>query len=93
MAKTSILVFIMMWIRWTFPRVRPDHLMNLGWKYLFPLSLLNLILCAAAVVIREKHQWGGPGVALVGLIGFTMVIALLKVIRPSSATSLLKAQV
>ncbi|HEU4718425.1 MAG TPA: NADH-quinone oxidoreductase subunit NuoH [Bacteroidia bacterium] len=42
-AKTLFFVFVFMWIRWTIPRFRYDQLMNLGWKILIPLSLLNLI--------------------------------------------------
>lgn len=40
--KTYTLVFILMWVRWTFPRVRVDQLMSFAWKFLTPLSLLNL---------------------------------------------------
>lgn len=48
-AKTMFVVFLLMWIRWTFPRLRIDHLLSLEWKYLMPLSLINLILMALVV--------------------------------------------
>jgi NADH-quinone oxidoreductase subunit H len=44
--KTSLVMFVIMWFRWTFPRVRVDQLMKLEWKILLPLSFLNLILLA-----------------------------------------------
>ncbi len=45
--KTYFLVFVIMWFRWTFPRVRFDQLLNFSWKILMPLSFLNLILTGA----------------------------------------------
>ncbi|OPY72446.1 MAG: NADH-quinone oxidoreductase subunit H [Syntrophorhabdus sp. PtaU1.Bin002] len=43
-AKTYLLVFVILWFRWTFPRVRFDQLLNFSWKLLIPLSFLNLIV-------------------------------------------------
>lgn len=50
--KTYFFVFIAMWIRWTLPRIRVDQLMNLGWKGLIPLSLLNLAATGIYVLVR-----------------------------------------
>ncbi len=44
--KVFFFIFIIMWFRWTFPRMRIDQLLQLEWKYLLPLSLVNLILAA-----------------------------------------------
>jgi len=49
MIKTYFLIFVIMWVRWTFPRVRFDQLMNFSWKVLIPLSLANLMLTAVAL--------------------------------------------
>jgi NADH-quinone oxidoreductase subunit H len=40
--KVGVVLFFFMWIRWTIPRFRYDQLMNLGWKVMLPLALLNL---------------------------------------------------
>ncbi len=50
--KTYFFVFLSMWIRWTLPRIRVDHLMELGWKGLIPLSLLNLFITSIYVIVR-----------------------------------------
>lgn len=42
--KTFFLIFVIMWFRWTFPRLRIDQLLNLEWKYLLPISIFNILL-------------------------------------------------
>ncbi len=51
MAKVAALLFFFIWVRWSLPRFRYDQLMNLGWKVMFPLSLLNLVWVAALIMI------------------------------------------
>lgn len=50
--KIVVLVFFFIWIRATFPRIRADHLMELGWKWMIPLSILNLVISAVLVLIK-----------------------------------------
>ena len=52
-AKIFFGIFFFMWVRWTIPRFRYDQLMNLGWKTLIPLSILNLVLTGAWMMRHE----------------------------------------
>ncbi|HUR66165.1 MAG TPA: NADH-quinone oxidoreductase subunit NuoH [Chitinophagaceae bacterium] len=54
MAKISFFLFVFLWIRWTIPRFRYDQLMNLGWKKLIPLALVNMIITAAVILLLKK---------------------------------------
>ena len=51
-AKVAFFQILFVWVRWTLPRMRYDHVMALGWKSLFPLSLANLAVTAVTVAIR-----------------------------------------
>jgi NADH-quinone oxidoreductase subunit H len=50
LTKIIIFIFVFMWIRWTIPRFRYDQLMDLGWKKLMPLALINMLITAAVVL-------------------------------------------
>ena len=55
LGKVFLLVWVLLWIRWTFPRLRIDQILKLEWKYLMPLSLINLILMT--VVVAFGLHW------------------------------------
>ncbi|MBK8365604.1 MAG: NADH-quinone oxidoreductase subunit NuoH [Bacteroidetes bacterium] len=49
--KTFFLIFVIMWFRWTFPRLRIDQLLNLEWKYLLPIGMFNLLLMTIIAIM------------------------------------------
>jgi len=72
--KSVLLIFVMMWMRGTFPRLRIDHLLDFGWKFLVPVGLLTLV--AVAVVVKLPLS---PGLRWVGMLaanGAVMLISL-----------------
>jgi NADH-quinone oxidoreductase subunit H len=75
-AKVLVLINIIVWIRWTFPRIRVDQMMNLCWKYLVPIGLGLVILAATTELL--SFQWFGEaakGQAAVGSIRDTLHFA------------------
>src|SRR5574344_507943 len=53
-AKAFFIVWLLMWIKWTFPRLRVDQILTLEWKYLVPIGLLNLLIMVV-IVVFEWH--------------------------------------
>jgi NADH-quinone oxidoreductase subunit H len=51
LGKTGVIIFIMMWFKWTFPRLRIDQLLTLEWKYLLPINLVNVLIMALVVLM------------------------------------------
>jgi len=56
--KVGVMIFMMMWVRWTFPRIRIDHLMHLAWKFLLPLAILNILLTGLGIYIYRFVMGG-----------------------------------
>jgi NADH-quinone oxidoreductase subunit H len=57
LAKVFAYIYFFLWFRFTFPRYRFDQLMRLGWRFLIPLALVNLI--ATATALLATREWGG----------------------------------
>ena len=51
--KLYALIFVFMWVRWTYPRFRIDQMLNFSWKVLIPVSILNLVVTAFFVVVAR----------------------------------------
>ncbi len=54
MAKTLCLIFVFLWSRWTFPRLRVDRVMDLCWKIFIPWTLINILIAGAAMLWRNS---------------------------------------
>jgi NADH-quinone oxidoreductase subunit H len=51
--KIIFFIFFFMWIRWTIPRFRYDQLMRLGWQWLMPLSIINMLITGAVLTFLK----------------------------------------
>jgi NADH-quinone oxidoreductase subunit H len=87
LVKLTVLLYLYFWLRWTLPRFRYDQLMDIGWKWLIPTALINIVLTGIAVfTVQAVNGWNGwttidsmsPSLNLTGtgkaiMIGFGLV--------------------
>jgi NADH-quinone oxidoreductase subunit H len=80
-AKATFVIFVMLWFRATFPRMRFDHLVGFAWKFLVPLSLVNLFIAALVVKIPVadpvQEPWIHGGVMLLANIVVIIATAII----------------
>jgi len=55
--KLYLVIFLFMWVRWTYPRIRVDQLMTFGWKVLVPLTLANIFITGTGIYIYRAIGW------------------------------------
>ena len=91
--KGTLIYLTTLWLRNTVPRLRIDQIMAFNWKFLVPLSIVNLILLSAALKIMQELGWAPrdmigasfvdvlPATVILGLINLALVVYLLGVLR------------
>jgi NADH-quinone oxidoreductase subunit H len=75
MAKVFAYLYAFLWFRFTFPRYRFDQLMRLGWRFLIPLALVNVIGVGVAIVLRQQWGWS-PFLSLLPTTLATFAVAV-----------------
>jgi len=80
--KVSLYIYFFMWLRFTIPRYRFDQLMRLGWHFLIPLSIINVLLVGVALIAGSYfnlHGWGlllvTTPAAIITLVAALMILA------------------
>ncbi len=83
--KVSLYIYFFMWLRFTIPRYRFDQLMRLGWHFLIPLSIINVLLVGVALIAGSYfhlHGWGlllvTTPAAILALLAAFLILALEK---------------
>lgn len=91
LAKTYAVVLLFMWIRWTFPRLRIDQLMQFGWKILTPLALANILWTGLEIALVKTYGYRHQYLYIWIPIGLFVLLALV-VPKPKRAGAGLQIQ-
>lgn len=83
LAKSFLIVWLLMWVKWTFPRLRVDQILKLEWKYLMPVALFNLVLMTVMVAFGLTGKLFS-GITVAFLVVVLAVIALRSAIKKAN---------
>ncbi len=75
--KVFLYIYVFMWLRFTFPRYRFDQLMKLGWHFMIPVAIVNVMGIGLALVLNRQFQWGLAAALLATNAGVLLVAAWL----------------
>ncbi|MEN3015643.1 MAG: complex I subunit 1 family protein [bacterium] len=81
--KTFLIVGLIMFFRWTYPRIRIDHLMDLAWKGFIPITLFHIIVASVDVLLFKSNSWFIPVLCWITFI-VVLYLASIKNLRLSS---------
>lgn len=89
LAKAFFVVWLLMWVKWTFPRLRVDQILKLEWKYLMPVALFNLVLMTVCVAFGVTgHLFSGIAVAV--LVCLLAVVIVSRAVKKSATAKKLQ---
>lgn len=90
LGKVVVFLFISVWIRASWPRVRYDRLMDLGWKWLLPLGLINITLTAVVIVLLPNPVVYSLVLFVLGLLTLGIAASIGRPARPSGDVTLVR---
>jgi NADH-quinone oxidoreductase subunit H len=86
--KVLIFLFLSVWIRASWPRMRYDHLMAFGWKWLLPLGLLNIVYTAVVFVLIPERTVASLVLCGLGIVTMGAALALGRTPKPSGGVTM-----
>lgn len=84
LGKSFLIVWLLMWVKWTFPRLRVDQILTLEWKYLMPIALFNLILMTVCVAFGITGNMF-TGIAVAALLLLLVLIVAYRALKKAAA--------